>query len=55
VALQAENKQLNKQLKIVQEEREILKKATAYFASSQVRLHKVESATVQNYSHGKTI
>ena len=35
VALQAENKELKKQLKIAQEEREILKKATAYFAKSQ--------------------
>ena len=35
IALQAENKELKKQLKIAQEEREILKKATAYFAKNQ--------------------
>lgn len=34
IALQEENRKLRKQLKIAQEEREILKKATAYFAKN---------------------
>ena len=35
IALQEENRELKKQLKIAQEEREILKKATAYFANEE--------------------
>ncbi len=35
IALQEENRKLRKQLKIAQEEREILKKATAYFANEE--------------------
>lgn len=35
IALQEENRKLRKQLKIACEEREILKKATAYFAKNQ--------------------
>ena len=35
IALQAENQALKKQLKIAQEERDILKKAAVYFAKGQ--------------------
>ena len=35
IALQKENRDLKKQLRIAQEEREILKKATAYFANEE--------------------
>ncbi len=57
IAALDEIKDLKKQLKIAQEEREILKKATATLprTSSQVRLHAAESVKVQLNSHGKAI